>query len=130
MRIAMDASEKKRLIHDWIAFHYAKEETPEYEELRWAEKALSNLSYENPLICLELVLGILNSDTSDRVIENLAAGPVEDMLIEKGDQVIDLIEEQALKNPYFKKLLGGVWLNDNAPSYIVSRLEAIRGKPW
>lgn len=126
----MDTIERKRLVNDWIAFHHTEEDTPECEELRWAEQALSNLSYENPMLCLDLILEIIELDTSDRVIAGLAAGAVEDMLTERGDLVIGRFEELASTNPVFKKLLGGVWLDDEVPVPIASRFEAIRGEHW
>ncbi len=126
----MGTIERERIIMDWIAFHHAAEDAPECEKLRWAEQALSNLSYENPIICLDLILEIIKIDSTDKVIEGLAAGVIEDMLIDSGTLVIGRFEELALTNPVFKKLLGGVWLDDDVPSPIASRFEAIRGEHW
>lgn len=126
----MDEIERKKLIHDWIACLYLEEGTTEWEALQWAERALSNLSYENPILCLDFVLDIIKLDSSNRAIASLAAGVVEDMLIENGDLVIGRFEELASSNPSFKKLLGGVWLDDDVSLSIANRFEAIRGERW
>lgn len=126
----MDAAEQQRLVNDWIAFHHAEEDTSECDELRWAEQKLSSLSFEDPMLCLDLVLEIIKLDTSDKVIAGLAAGPVEDMLVEKGDLVISRFEKLASANTLFKKILGGVWLGDEVSESIVNRFEAIRGDRW
>ena len=43
--------------------------------------------------------------------ENLSAGPLEDLLVYHGHEVIDRVESEARSNPKFASLLGGVWKN-------------------
>ncbi|MET0028322.1 MAG: DUF6869 domain-containing protein [Candidatus Thiodiazotropha sp.] len=58
---------------------------------------------------LKAILAILKLDPSDKVIAVLAAGPLEDLIENAGQQVIEEIEIQARKNLGFRRLLGGVW---------------------
>lgn len=68
-------------------------------------------------------------DLSDTVVANLAAGPLENLLSQFGEEYIDEIESLAKKDPKFKDLLGGVWQN-NMSAGVWSRVCAVRGKAW
>lgn len=78
--------------------------------------------------CLSAILNILSKNPSDKVIAILAAGPLEDLIHECGEQVIDDIEKLARQNPKFRHLLGGVW--ESSTPEIWSRIEACRGEVW
>ena len=64
-----------------------------------------------PALALQVIRDILHRDSSDKVVENLAAGPLEDLLVYHGPDVIDEIEALAAGDPEFRCLLGGVWRN-------------------
>ena len=49
---------------------------------------------------------------SDFLLSNLAAGPLEDLLVEFDDQFIDRIEKCASQSPRFRFMLSMVWKND------------------
>jgi hypothetical protein len=125
----MDASERERLVTDWIVMHHATEDSEEYERHRWADVRLSELVREDPDLALELILSILARDTSDRVVSNLAAGPVEDLLGEHGDEVIAAVEGIARGNAEFKRLLGGVWQGE-MPDRVWERVKAVAATAW
>lgn len=125
----MDASERERLITDWIVMHHAAEDSVEYEQHRWADVRLSEIVRDNPSLSLDLVLSILARDTSDRVLANLAAGPMEDLLGQHGDKIIAAVERVAHDNPSFKRLLGGVWQGE-MPDRIWERVRAVASAGW
>ncbi len=87
------------------------------------------MSIEAPEECLDIVIAILERDASDRGLANLAAGPVEEALVNHGERIIDRVESTALSNAPFRKLLGGVWLDDVAP-HIAKRVERARETQW
>ncbi len=68
-------------------------------------------------------------DISNKVIEVLAAGPVEDLLTSAGDKYIDEIGLLARQDPKFRDLLGGVW-QSSMSNDLWNRFKKIRGKSW
>jgi hypothetical protein len=122
----MDDADREKLIAGWICFAQTEENAAEYHARFWAYKALEQLRETDPLACLEIVVAIMERDPSDDVISNLAAGPVEEMLVVQGIATIDRIEQLAATNPGFKRLLGGVW-DRSIPEPIKTRFNRTRG---
>ena len=95
-------------------------------ELDW------DLPREEPHQCLDAILIILkkiSSEPDNRLLSILAAGPLEELLHENGEAVVDRIEEYARKDPFFKKLLNGVWdseVNEN----VRAQLAKYMGEKW
>jgi hypothetical protein len=95
----------------------------------WAFEELYEASHKKPDLCWELILQILHTPHPESVTEVLAAGPLEDLLVHFGSQVIVRVEETARRDPLFKDLLGGVW-KSSISSEIWKRVEACRGESW
>jgi hypothetical protein len=70
------------------------------------------------------ILGVLAADRSDRVMENLAAGPLEDLLARHPYVIIRMVEAEAKTNSHFARLLGGVWQN-KLPEDVWQRVQAV-----
>jgi hypothetical protein len=90
------------------------------------------LPREQPTLCLSAiveVLGRIDASAPNRLLSVLAAGPLEDLLNQNGDAVVDEIDMLARKSPEFRLLLNGVWDSDIKPS-ILARLAKYRGNPW
>ena len=51
-------------------------------------------------------------DLNAKTIEVLAAGPLEQVLANHGEAIIDRVELLARIEPQFSSLLGGVWQNN------------------
>jgi uncharacterized protein DUF6869 len=77
----------------------------------WASTRVSELSRTDPTAALDVILEIQRRSPPARVLANLAAGPLEDLLVYKGPEVIDQIETLAEVEPAFRSLLAGVWRN-------------------
>lgn len=60
------------------------------------------------------ILAILAKNPSDRVLANLAAGPLEDVIEYWGPNFIDRIEQLAWGDLQFRNLLTGVWETSSA----------------
>jgi len=107
----MTESEKIEIVQAWIALQHAVKGSPEFKSCLWTHIKFWDLAEEQPDLCWELILKTLNTDESTLVLENLAAGPLEDLLAKHGASVIERVEHEARKNPKFASLLGGVWQN-------------------
>jgi hypothetical protein len=70
------------------------------------------------------ILAVVQRRPSQRVLGMLAAGLVEDLLDEAGDQFIVRIEGEAQRDPVFKDMLNGVWESGSAEVW--ARFEAAR----
>lgn len=106
----------------WIEYHHQKS-----DENFWACKKLIELIHENPALVWESILTIVELDSSPNIIDNLAAGPLEDLLVYHGSSYIDKMEILARQNPVFTRLIKGVWKNA-IPQDIWVRVNAIQTK--
>lgn len=79
--------------------------------------------------------GVLNAlkntkaDPSHHVFQNLAAGPLEELLSRHGAELIEEIEVEARRSPEFNLLLGGVWKNSMSEE-VWRRVCAARRQTW
>lgn len=99
----------------WIAFTNSPTGSQANEDLFWAFDDVYWVVQGDPAVGLDLILRILSKDSSGRIQENLSAGPLENLLAYHGEKIIARVEEEAFRNPLFKRLLGGVWQNSMSP---------------
>jgi hypothetical protein len=95
-------------------------------ELDW------DLPRKNPELCLSVIvhiLSLISADPSNRYFQVLAAGPLEDLIIENGEAVIEEVETLARRSPEFRKLLNGTWLSRAKPP-IRERLKKYLSDKW
>jgi hypothetical protein len=111
----MTPSHRARLIATYIE-RYASDSPSslslgknEDEPTFWAYSELAELVHKKPSEAFDIVLGILASTDDESVLDNLAAGPLEELIQFHGLLIIDLIEHEAIRNPSFMALLRGVW---------------------
>ena len=78
--------------------------------------------------CWAAILEVLAREPPDKVIEVLAAGPLENLIHEHGIAFIERIETEARRNPEFRNLLGGVW--ESSTPEIWARVQKARGPLW
>lgn len=76
----------------------------------WAVEKLSDLVRSTPEVALNLILKILETTTNNEVLDNLSAGPLEDLILLHGDAMINQIEFHAINDERFQDLLNGVWM--------------------
>ena len=125
----MSLQDADALVESWIALHKSEHASPEYQRYFWAFNLLCDLVNTKPAAAWEIILEILRRDQSDRIYENLSAGPLEDLLANHGPEFIAKVEARALVDPAFRELLGGVWRNAIRQD-VWDRLEAARGETW
>lgn len=101
----------KKLIETWIELQKCRRAGGECDDLFWAYIELDKLVSNEPNKALDIIGNIINVDDSDVVAENLAAGPLEDLLVRHGESILDSIIDLSKKDIKFYSLLGGVWEN-------------------
>lgn len=75
----------------------------------WAYEKLDELVKFAPEISFQVILGLLSQTENAEVLENLAAGPLEDLVRLHGKEFIQRFEVKAREDFKFRDLLGGVW---------------------
>lgn len=120
----MTDSERNELAKAWIALQMTKQHSPEYNSLFWSFKRERNLTREEPAEAWKLILTIWSLDKSTKTMENLSAGPIEDLLSYHGDVIIAHVEQEAKADPSFANLLGGVWQH-NMSNEVWNRLKVV-----
>lgn len=84
-------------------------ESPEAELLSWAFDKIHDLAFHKPHDALDVILEINKITDEEVVLANLAAGPLETLLVHHGKEVIDRVIALAKTEPKFRDLLPGVW---------------------
>lgn len=112
------------LVAGWIALTHSDSGTPEYNQHIWADHHVWELCSGDPEAAWQFILAVLEMDRSNPIMENLSAGPLEDLLAKHPQQVIEWVEQEAKTNLHFASLLGGVWQNA-MPDDIWARVQAV-----
>lgn len=103
------------LAHAWKSYTEAViksgVDSPVASSLFWAFDEMVDKVRDQPFDALEIIQEILKVAEDDRILANLAAGPLEDLLVDHGTVVVDRVIELALADPKFRNLLQGVWGN-------------------
>ena len=126
--MALDPEEMRQLAESWIDFCRLPEDSPGREHKFWSHDRLWELVHDDPEAAWATI-NVIRREGSDLVLSNLAAGPLEDLLVSHGDRFIDRIEALAGHDTQFKKLLGATWRNSIAPG-VWKRIKAIAGPSW
>lgn len=119
----------ENLASTFIRFAEAEKDSDLYEESFWAYDELSAMSRDQPLKALSAILAILSQHPGPKATELLAAGPLEDLLVENGPLVIDEIERRAEADSNVAMLLGGVWQSEMDLD-VWKRVEKARSRKW
>jgi hypothetical protein len=117
-----------QLVDSWIAEHkdYRTERRP---TVGWAFKELNRLCQEEPFAALRAIDQIITKDHSDPIMEVLAAGPLENVLVIHGTIIVDEIRKLAETNQAFRELMGGVWSAGIDPK-VWEQVKDLRSAPW
>lgn len=126
---SMDESEIENIAKSWITLHKVSEESKAYEENFWAYDRLCELCEENPDVSWKIIDAIRSLDSSDLILSNLAAGPLEDLLSSHGEEIITHLEKAAVDDRQLRKLLGAVWQNAISED-VWSRIKSIADQAW
>ena len=125
----LDIREVHRIAKAWIEMHRLPEDSQEREAEFWAFERLSNLVQDDPEEAWKVIEAMRRLDGTDSILANIAAGPLEDLLVYHGDKFIDRFELLARDDQQFRKMLGAVWQN-NMSDILWTRVKAIAAPPW
>src|SRR6516164_6550298 len=98
----LDASEIHSIAQTWIELHRLPEDSQKRKEKFWAYHRLCNLIQDNAEEAWKVIETIRRLDGSDLILSNLAAGPVEDLLVAHGDIFVDRFENLARSDQQFR----------------------------
>lgn len=104
--------DRNKLVTSWIELQKLPQDSLEAEQLWWSSHELLTMAIEEPEECWEIVRKIVDCSDDQWVLVNLAAGPVEDLLMTHADKVISWIEEDAKRSAKFRRILKDVWRNE------------------
>jgi hypothetical protein len=76
----------------WIGMHYAPEKSLEWDGFFGAFDRVCDLVQDDPETAWEIIETIRRRDGSDLILSNLAAGPLEDLLVTHGERFVARIE--------------------------------------
>ncbi len=108
---SVTSQELDTLAADWIKYQLAAKGSVDRKETWYAVEMAFDLVDSDPETLWKLVLAVLEKDRSNIILQNLAAGPMEDLLVKHGAMIIESIERQAQDDEIFASMLGGVWQN-------------------
>jgi hypothetical protein len=97
------------LAEKWIAYHSTNDEA-----LFWAFEELCSLCEGNPEQAWQVVQQISNLSTDPKILGNLVAGPLEDILHYHGLDFIERFEIYTRQHPEFVTVAKGVWVKEAA----------------
>jgi len=98
--------------------------SPEAELIWWAFEEMELLVSYKPFSALEVIVEVLRITDDDGVLCNLAAGPLESLLVKHASEVANKVIELATSDEDFYKLLQGVW-GDNIDDTVWQRIESL-----
>ncbi len=108
----------------WVERWAYEVDDPKRDEFEWVDEFEYVATHEIPEVGLKLILAILTLEPSSHLIKVLAAGPLEDLLANHGEKIIEKVESEAKTNSKFALLLSGVWQN-SIPDKIWGRVQNI-----
>jgi hypothetical protein len=122
----MTSLDRQKIAQDWVKLYLPSTAKKERSDYFWAFEKLSDLVRKEPEAAWTIIEVIRKLDSSDLILANLAAGPVEAILARHGEKFIERIEVLARQDPVFRKLLGAVWQN-KISDHVWRRLKAVAG---
>ena len=100
---------EKDLIESWIIFEESKNGSQQYEDNFWTFEYFSDLTYEHPLECYEIMIKILNMNISEDSVVSIGCGILEDLLGHNGDLIIDRLENDIKSNQKLNQAIQHTW---------------------
>src|SRR5260370_5695799 len=128
VQMPLDTEEMRQITETWIDLCRLPEDSPERENKFWSHDRLWELVHDDPEAAWTII-NIIRRERSDLLLSNLAAGPLEDLLVAHGNRFIDRIEALAGHDAQFRRLLGATWPNSIA-SGVWRRIKAVAGPSW
>jgi len=121
----MLSAEHKRLVESYIASRTWIQDADmvlrRKDDSDWAESVLYDTVWEQPAIGWELIREISRSASSSEIFEELANGPLHQLLVEHPEVLSD-IETDARSEASVRALLRSLWEEQPLPQEIKARV--------
>ena len=121
----MLSAEHKRLVDSYIASRTWIQDSDmvlrKKDDSDWAESALYDAVWEQPTVGWELIREICRSVSSTEITEELANGPLHQLLVEHPEVLSD-IETDARADASVRALLGSLWAEQPLPQEVKARV--------
>ncbi len=117
-----------KLIDAYIEFEKTPQGSLEREQLLWTFEKFDELNSENPHLCWEAILEILNRIPTDEVEGIMAAGILEDFIDSHGEEFVGTIVNEAKRNSRLTALLGGIY--ECSTDTVWVQIMNVRGDEW
>ncbi len=122
-RLVADVVGWDHVITTWCQFY---EHHDRWDQ--WAEQVLIPLLHDRQLLPTEeawqVVLGLLEAAPNEKVLGNVGAGPIEDLLSSDPERAAELIEFEADNNPRLRRALVHVWQH-GSPQDVFERVKRL-----
>jgi len=118
----------REIAEAWVDLHRLPEDSPEQQGKFWSFERLWELVHDDSEAAWNIIQ-IIRQEESDLILSNLAAGPLEDLLVAHGDRFIDRVETLAERDAQFRRLLAATWQN-SMPPQLWKRIKAVAGSSW
>jgi hypothetical protein len=105
----MNEKDITKLVEAYIEIYGNDEEFDEFHPQYWAIEKFTDLEADYPEVSWTAILEVVDRNPPQRVLANLAAGPLEELLELHGESYIERIEKEARANPVFRDTLRLVW---------------------
>jgi hypothetical protein len=103
-----DPGDCETLISEWLRYAESGD-----KDLFWAYESLAELIDDDPPFAYKIVLELVHRPMSEGVFDLAAAGPLEDLIAWHGRDVIDIIEQEVIRDETLRRALSRVWLNES-----------------
>jgi len=114
------------VIDAWLKRHIAISEgriKPSSDEGSWAWEQITDLVFNQPETVWPIALELIRRAPSNRILADMAAGPLEDLIRRHTDEFIDRVEDDARRDPKFRLCLTGVWYGKDLSPHVRARIE-------
>lgn len=100
------------LAESWVRLQTTEATATYRDELLRAADEIWELGHQAPMSCLDVIRRIASSTDDEFILSNLGAGPLEDLMVAHGTEVIDEVERLTSINNSFRMAVTCIWRQD------------------
>ncbi len=101
----------ENIAKNWIEAQCFDVDEVGYKERSWAVDKCIEMAISDPDNLFEIVKAVFEANSSQKILESLGAGPLEDLMVYHGNLYISIIEDYINLNPEFKEVVRKVRLD-------------------
>ena len=104
--------DNQNLVQEWIEYSANPKGN---ENLFWAWESVDDAVHDSPEEAWALILALIEEAPNNAILADVAAGPLENLVVYHSAKFIERIDEMARKSPKFRLCLTGVWCKGSIP---------------